>query len=54
MKRPNVKIIGIEEEEESQLKGPEDILNKIIGEKFPNQKEGIHLKYKKLIDNQID
>jgi hypothetical protein len=29
-------------------------LNKIIGEKFPNQKEGIHLKYKKLIDNQID
>jgi hypothetical protein len=30
MKRPNLKIIGIEEGEESQLKGPENIFNKII------------------------
>jgi len=30
MKRPNLKIIGIEEGEESQLKGTENIFNKII------------------------
>ena len=39
MKRPNLKIIGIEEGEESQLKGPENIFNKIIKENFPNLKE---------------
>ena len=39
MKRPNLKIIGIEEGEESQLKGPENIFNKIIEENFPNLKE---------------
>ena len=38
-KRPNLKIIGIEEGEESQLKGPENIFNKIIEENFPNLKE---------------
>ena len=38
MKRPNLKIIGIEEGEESQLKWPENI-NKIIEENFPNLKE---------------
>ena len=37
--RPNLKIIGIEEGEESQLKGPENIFNKIIEENFPNLKE---------------
>ena len=39
MKRPNLKIIGIEKGEESQLKGPENIFNKIIEEKFPNIKK---------------
>ena len=39
MKRPNLKIIGIEEGEESQLKGPENIFNKTIEENFPNLKE---------------
>ena len=39
MKRSNLKIIGIEEGEESQLKGPESIFNKIIEENFPNLKE---------------
>ena len=39
MKRPNLRIIGIEEGEESQLKGPENIFNKIIEENFPNLKE---------------
>jgi hypothetical protein len=36
MKRPNLRIIGIEDSEDSQLKGPE---NKIIEENFPKPKE---------------
>jgi hypothetical protein len=34
MRRPNLKIIGIEESEGSQLKGPVIIFNKIIEENF--------------------
>ncbi|KAL6030381.1 hypothetical protein STEG23_024291 [Scotinomys teguina] len=34
MKRPNIRIIGIEEGEEYQLKGTENIFNKIIEENF--------------------
>ena len=39
MKRPNLRIIGIEECEDSQLKGPVNIFNKIIEENFPNLKK---------------
>ncbi|KAL6049826.1 hypothetical protein STEG23_009929 [Scotinomys teguina] len=39
MKRPNIRIIGIEEGEEYQLKGTENIFNKIIEENFPNLKK---------------
>ncbi|KAL6042861.1 hypothetical protein STEG23_007546, partial [Scotinomys teguina] len=39
MKRPNLRIIGIEEGEEYQLKGTENIFNKIIEENFPNLKK---------------
>jgi hypothetical protein len=38
MRRPNLRIIGIEESEDSQLKGPVNIFNKIIEENFPNRK----------------
>jgi uncharacterized coiled-coil protein SlyX len=38
-KRPNIRITGIEEGEESQLNGPENIFNKIIEENFPNLKK---------------
>ena len=38
MKRPNLRIIEIEQREDSQCKGPENI-NKIIEENFPNQKK---------------
>jgi hypothetical protein len=34
MRRPNLRIIGIEESEDSQLKGPVNIFNKIIEENF--------------------
>jgi hypothetical protein len=40
MKRPNLIIIGIEEDD-SQFKGPENIFNKIIEEKLPNLKKKI-------------
>ena len=36
VRRPNLRIIGIEEREESQLKGPESIFNKIKEEYFSN------------------
>jgi hypothetical protein len=36
MKRSNLRIIGIEDNEDPQLKGPKNISNKIIEEAFPN------------------
>jgi hypothetical protein len=39
MKRPNLRIIGIEEKEDFQLKGPVNIFTKIIEENFPQPKE---------------
>ena len=36
--KQNLRIIGIEEREDSQLKGPVNIFNKIIEENFPNLK----------------
>ena len=39
MKRPNLLIIGVDENEDFQLKGPANIFNKIIEEKFPNLKK---------------
>jgi hypothetical protein len=39
MRRPKLRIIGIEESEDSQLKGPVNILNKIIEGNIPNLKK---------------
>jgi archaeosine-15-forming tRNA-guanine transglycosylase len=36
IKRPNLRIMGIEEGEEFQAKGIHNIFNKIITENFPN------------------
>jgi chromosome segregation ATPase len=36
IKRPNLRIMGIEEGEEVQTKGKSNIFNKIITENFPN------------------
>ena len=38
MRRPNLRIIGVDENEDFQLKGPVNIFNKIIEENFPNLK----------------
>jgi exonuclease VII small subunit len=39
MRRPNLRIIGIDESEDFQLKGPVNIINKIKKENFPNLKK---------------
>jgi hypothetical protein len=39
MRRPNLRIIDIEESKDSQLKEPVNIFNKIIEENFPNLKK---------------
>jgi hypothetical protein len=39
MRRPNLWIIGVYKNEDSQLKGPANIFNKNIEENFPNLKK---------------
>jgi hypothetical protein len=39
MESPNLRIIGIEENEDCHFKSPESIFNKIIEENFPNLKK---------------
>jgi hypothetical protein len=39
MRRPTLWIIGVDENEDIQLKGPANIFNKIIEENFPNIKK---------------
>jgi predicted nuclease with TOPRIM domain len=41
IKRPNLRIMGIEEGEEVQAKGMHNIFNKIITENFPNIEKSI-------------
>jgi hypothetical protein len=52
MKRPNVRIIGIEEGEESQLQGPENILNKLIEENILNPKKEMPLNIQDRLDQK--
>jgi hypothetical protein len=44
MKKSNPRVINIEEGEETQIPGPENVFNKIIEEKFPNLKKEIPIK----------
>ncbi|KAL6084520.1 hypothetical protein STEG23_004211 [Scotinomys teguina] len=44
IKRPNLRMIGIEVGEEYHLKGTENIFNKIIEENFPNLKKELPMK----------
>jgi hypothetical protein len=41
MKRPNLRIIGMEESEDPHFKRSANIFNKIIEENFPNLKKEI-------------
>ena len=53
MKRPNLRIIRIEEGEDFQLKVPETIFNKIIEGIFPNLKKEIAINVQTLIEHPI-
>jgi hypothetical protein len=44
MRRPNLQIIGIDENDNVQFKGPANIFNKIIEENFPNLKKDMPMK----------
>ena len=44
MKRPNLRIVGIEEGEEVQLKSTENIFNKITEENFPKLMKDMPMK----------
>ena len=44
MRKPNLRIVGIQEGNDSQIKGPENIFNKIIEENFPNLKKELPIK----------
>jgi uncharacterized coiled-coil protein SlyX len=56
MKRPNLKIIDIEENEDSQIKVPVNIFNKIIEENSPNLRKEIPINIKEAcsIPNRLD
>jgi hypothetical protein len=41
MRRLNLRIIGVEESKNSQLKGPVNIFNKIVEENFLNLKKEV-------------
>ena len=47
MRRPKLRIIGIEESENSQLKGLVNIFNKIIEENFRNPKKEMPINIQK-------
>jgi hypothetical protein len=42
--KPNLRIIGIEKNKDSQLKGPENVFYKITEENFPNLKTEMAMK----------
>jgi hypothetical protein len=44
MKRPNLRITRIEENKDTQIKGPENVLNKIIEDNFPKLKKEMDIK----------
>jgi hypothetical protein len=56
IKRPNLRIMGIEEGEEVQAKGIRNIFNKIITENFPNLEKilPIHIQKALRTPNRIE
>ena len=43
MRKPNLRIIGLEESKDSQIRGPVNSFNKIIEENFPNLKKELSI-----------
>jgi hypothetical protein len=51
MRRPNLRIIDIEQSEDSQLKGSVNIFNKLIEENFSNIKKEMPINIKRGLQN---
>jgi hypothetical protein len=56
MRRPNLRLIGIDENEDFQLKGPANIFNKIIEENFYDLKKEMPMNIQEAyrIPNRLD
>jgi hypothetical protein len=56
IKRPNLSIMGVEEDEEVQAKGMHNIVNKIITEKLPNLQKTIPIQVQEVsrTPNRLD
>ena len=56
MRSPKLRILGIDENEDFQLKGPVNIFNTIIEENFPNLKKEMPINIKEAyrIPNTLD
>lgn len=54
MKRPNLGVLVIEEDEESQLKSTKYIFNKIIEVNFPNLNKETPINIQKVTVNQLN
>ena len=56
MRRPNLRIIGIDKKEDFQIKGPVNIFNKIVEENFPNAKKEMPMNIQEAykIPNSLD
>ena len=54
MRRPNLQKIGVDENEDSQLKELANIFNKIIEENFPNLKKEIPMNIQEAYRTPID
>jgi hypothetical protein len=56
MRRPNLQIIGIDENEDFQPKRPVNIFNKIIEDNFPNLKKEMFMNIKEVYrtPNRLD
>jgi archaeosine-15-forming tRNA-guanine transglycosylase len=51
MRRPNLRIVGRDENEDFQRKGPINIFNKIIEENFPNLKKEMPMNIQGFLQN---
>ena len=51
MERPFLRMIGIKEAKEFQLKGTKNIFNKIIEVNFPTLKKDMHIKIQEALQN---
>jgi hypothetical protein len=54
MRRPNLRIIGVDENEDFQLKGPVNIFNKNMKENPPNLKKEMPMNIQEAYRTQID